>query len=911
VIVLAGACGQPTPVDEVPYATTGAAQTAVAIAESPATRQRVAELRQRFMVAAVEMPRAHLGASARESRPVIREGVATGFEREGERVRPVIPAEARRGVTRTARVELPAFANGAVRLEDDTSHIAITFALAGAAEAPIAVTAGIARYAGALGGADVVHRVHAEGTEDFVVFEERPAREELRYVVDVSRMAGLRLVGNTVEFLDEGGSPRLRVAPPSVVDADGEEHGATLAIEGCAFDACPAAPWGRAVTRPAAGTCVVRVAWRGVRYPAVVDPAWTATGSMGTARGSHTATLLGTGKVLVAGGLGTFGFLSSAELYDPSGTGTFAATGSMGKARLAHTATLLSTGQVLVAGGGNGNVLSSAELYDPSGTGTFAATGSMGTARGYHTATLLGTGEVLVAGGLGTIGWLSSAELYDPSGTGTFGPTGSMGTARSDHTATLLGTGQVLVAGGQNGSGFLSSAELYDSSGTGTFAATGSMGKARGYHTATLLGTGQVLVAGGQNSLSNAELYDSSGTGTFAATGSMATGRGAHTATLLGTGEVLVAGGLGTIGWLSSAELYDSSGTGTFAATGSMGTARVYHTATLLGTGQVLVAGGGDGSYLSSAELFDFVGTGAACAAPADCVSGFCNDGICCAGACDGACQTCTFGSGLCVAVTNADDPDTCTGTTTCDATGVCKLKDGQESPNSAMCASGFLSDNVCCDAACSGACDVCTNSLGAPADGTCAPAPKGYAGDPACDNGLACNGTSTMCPASCISDLDCVAASYCAADGTCQPQNPQAASCNGDCMSPPCRECATGSCVDGVCCAVSACTAADECHDPGTCQLGTGVCSNSVAKPDGTTCSKGTCQAGVCSGGKTQEATVDLSCRFAVPGTESPARAAWLGGIALLALWRLRRRTSWLHRCLLAASLLSTAPRR
>ena len=62
---------------------------------------------------------------------------------------------------------------------------------------------------------------------------------------------------------------------------------------------------------------------------------------------------------------------------------TFDNTGSLGTARRAHTATLLSNGKVLVAGGDNissGGNLASAELYDPA-TGTWTATGSLATAR--------------------------------------------------------------------------------------------------------------------------------------------------------------------------------------------------------------------------------------------------------------------------------------------------------------------------------------------------------------------------------------------------------------------------------------------------------------------------------------------------------------------------------------------------
>lgn len=49
--------------------------------------------------------------------------------------------------------------------------------------------------------------------------------------------------------------------------------------------------------------------------------------------------------------------------------------------------------------------------------------------------------------------------------------------------------------------------------------------------------------------------------------------------------------------------------------------------------------------------------------------------------------------------------------------------------------------------------------------------------------------------------------------------------------------QCSTGYCTNSVCCNVSACSAAGECYNAGTCQSGSGTCSN-PAKSSGTACS-------------------------------------------------------------------------
>jgi N-acetylneuraminic acid mutarotase len=107
-------------------------------------------------------------------------------------------------------------------------------------------------------------------------------------------------------------------------------------------------------------------------------------------------------KFFLQEGLVGWTFLESAEVYDIESK-SFSLTGSMNSARESHTATLLKNGTVLITGGHKGRradikIYSSAEIYNPS-TGQFIQTGNMSIIRHKHDAVLLADGRVLITGG--------------------------------------------------------------------------------------------------------------------------------------------------------------------------------------------------------------------------------------------------------------------------------------------------------------------------------------------------------------------------------------------------------------------------------------------------------------------------------------------------------------------------------
>ncbi|HTT86963.1 MAG TPA: choice-of-anchor D domain-containing protein, partial [Acidimicrobiales bacterium] len=378
---------------------------------------------------------------------------------------------------------------------------------------------------------------------------------------------------------------------------------------------------------------------------------WTPTAPMNHARAGQSATSLGGGWVLVAGG-GT----RTSEIYEP-GRGVWVPTGSLGTARTDQTATLLNDGDVVVAGGSGPDQepLSTAEVYEP-GVGPLVQlsaptlafptqqVGTTGNALSF-TVTNYGTGPLDVSGvqtsglhpsdfkatsgcraepvepGASCTVLVRFAPLYpglrtatvavaddaplDPQGVGVSGygagpnvwvPTGSMTTPRTHFSSTLLTDGMVLVAGGEDYySHTTATAELYDPA-TGSFAPTGSLGTSREFQAAVRLPDGRVLVAGGltatesgESTSSSAEIYDPA-KGTWSPTGAMGTAGDGLTAVLLGNGLVLVTGFTA-----SDPELYDPA-KGTWSETGPLPLAGQFGLATLLHSGMVLLTGGPDGA---------------------------------------------------------------------------------------------------------------------------------------------------------------------------------------------------------------------------------------------------------------------------------------------------------------------------
>lgn len=277
---------------------------------------------------------------------------------------------------------------------------------------------------------------------------------------------------------------------------------------------------------------------------------------------------------------------------------------------------------------------------------------------------------------------------------------------------------------------------------------------------------------------------------------------------------------------------------------------------------------------------------GSSCAAASDCIGQSCVDGVCCDTACGGGvldCQACNL----------PGSKGTCTiasaGTACRPVAGGCDVAESCDGASPSCPQDAFVAAATPCRPS-AGQCDVAEACSGGVA---ACPGDTFLSNGTSCDDSNPCTLSDACQNGACKSGLPvvCVAPDQCHDAGTCDPAT-------GQCAAPPkvdgsgCNDgnpctlvdvCQVGVCVAGP---PLVCLPLDACHQAGTCDPATGVCSN-PASPDTTVCDDGSactavdrCQAGVCVGGDLvvcaplDECHVAGSCAKETGQCSNPAKA-------------------------------------
>ncbi|MBK9265103.1 MAG: hypothetical protein IPM54_35650 [Polyangiaceae bacterium] len=251
---------------------------------------------------------------------------------------------------------------------------------------------------------------------------------------------------------------------------------------------------------------------------------------------------------------------------------------------------------------------------------------------------------------------------------------------------------------------------------------------------------------------------------------------------------------------------------------------------------------------------------GSPCASSAMCQSGFCADGVCCDSWCLGNCQACTGAKkgggadGVCGFIANDKDPDEECWGGACNGAGVCKQYNGVPCTNKTQCLSGYCVDGVCCGNVCTGWCSACSEAKkGQGYDGVCGPIKYGRDVDNECspgecNGGGACSEPQTPLPNGTV----CVAGAQCASgncvDGVCCEN-----ACLGTCYA--CTAAKKGQGVDGTCGVIASELDPDSecnggrCDGSGVCRYYNGAPCTSAGQCFSKYCVDGFCCGNVCSG--------------------------------------------------------------
>jgi hypothetical protein len=493
----------------------------------------------------------------------------------------------------SAEVALPSSADAPFHVKDQRSSARIAVRMLEARRADAEVVDGRVVYPRGHARGDVIHQVRESGTEDFVILREG-GTSFIDYELEIEQgVAGLRLGADTLEMLDAGGAPRLRVPSPYVIDDTGRRIAASLSLDGCAYDTSPAAPWGRPVTPPGAGSCRVHVAWSdaGLRYPLIVDPAWLTTNNLRRGRDGHAATVLANGLVLFSGGeawsqngaVCTGGSELSAELFDPA-TVTFALTGSTKYGHWHHRSVTLTNGQALISGTELGGSFSSMELYDPV-AGTWSYVSSPEGERAHPALARLPGGAAMLFGGANTLGTVMKTTMVYTFGTG-WAPGAPMASARINHDAVLLDDNSILIVGGTDQAGAdVPTSERYVPGVGWETPVNLALSAGQTYRSTARLGSGRFLVA----YPSASQIYDPSmKQWSSIASTTVYTPKSAS----LGNGQVLVLGSISSSNATANAQRYNEASGWIAETTPTVARYPTGDSLTALSTGDVLVAGG-------------------------------------------------------------------------------------------------------------------------------------------------------------------------------------------------------------------------------------------------------------------------------------------------------------------------------
>jgi fibronectin type 3 domain-containing protein len=320
--------------------------------------------------------------------------------------------------------------------------------------------------------------------------------------------------------------------------------------------------------------------------------------------------------------------VASSEVYDGTTDAWTSATNGLPVSAgglIGAAATVLGTGKVLVAGGGgqnNGLTTNTASLWDPT-SNTWAATASMGFGRVYFGLGTLTDGTALAAGGCsgGCTGnnalgqtWSQVAGSSERFGGASWTTAGNLTTLRSGvSNPLLLADGRVLLCGGNNGvSVTYSSCELFTASGSGGSWASSALTLPDAGSRQMMLVGGKVLVINGTGTTSY--LWDpaASGTPSFGSNATLPTTQLGGRMTVLPDGRVMIVGGYLNNGTtnppLATVQIW-VSGTNSWTAAVSLTTARYGPVVASLADGRVLVAGGNavpttNAQPLSSVEIW-------------------------------------------------------------------------------------------------------------------------------------------------------------------------------------------------------------------------------------------------------------------------------------------------------------------